>query len=166
MKKSPVLAAVKAVFLDMDGTIYLDNELFDGTLDFLDEVKKTGGKYLFVTNNSSKSVDKDIEKLTTAENKEAVELVHSIDEMANDSVNIEATILRMNEILSALYECNKAYINAYVKIRDELFPEPTFINFIKQIGKKKANFSKISAADLGYLIEVTKYYNKINTSEV
>ena len=103
-----------------------------------------------------------LEKYTIA----AKELVHSIDEMANDSVNIEATILRMNEILYALYECNKAYINAYVKIRDELFPEPTFINFIKQIGKKKANFSKISAADLGYLIEVTKYYNKINTSEV
>ena len=49
--------------LDMDGTIYLDNDLFDGTLDFLDHVKKIGGKYLFLTNNSSKGVDKYIEKL-------------------------------------------------------------------------------------------------------
>ena len=44
----------KFFLLDMDGTIYLDNELFDGTLDFLSEVKARGGKYLFVTNNSQK----------------------------------------------------------------------------------------------------------------
>ncbi len=49
--------------LDMDGTIYLDNDLFDGTLDFLEHVKKIGGRYMFLTNNSSKSVDKYIEKL-------------------------------------------------------------------------------------------------------
>ena len=49
--------------LDMDGTIYLDDELFDGTLDFLAYVKKTGGRYLFLTNNSSKGIDKYVEKL-------------------------------------------------------------------------------------------------------
>ena len=35
----------KFFLLDMDGTIYLDNDLFDGTLDFLREVEKKGGKY-------------------------------------------------------------------------------------------------------------------------
>ena len=49
--------------LDMDGTIYLDNDLFDGTLDFLDRVKQKGGKYLFLTNNSSKSTAAYVEKL-------------------------------------------------------------------------------------------------------
>jgi len=53
----------KLFLLDMDGTIYLDNDLFDGTLDFLSEVKNKGGKYLFVTNNSSKGVDAYVEKL-------------------------------------------------------------------------------------------------------
>lgn len=53
----------KLFLLDMDGTIYLDNDLFDGTLEFLDHVKKIGGRYIFLTNNSSKSVDKYIEKL-------------------------------------------------------------------------------------------------------
>lgn len=53
----------KLFLLDMDGTIYLDDELFDGTLDFLEYVKSIGGKYVFMTNNSSKSVDKYIEKL-------------------------------------------------------------------------------------------------------
>jgi len=49
----------------MDGTIYLDNDLFDGTLDFLKKVKDKGGRYLFVTNNSSKSTSKYVEKLAS-----------------------------------------------------------------------------------------------------
>lgn len=49
--------------LDMDGTIYLDNDLFDGTVDFLQYVRDIGGKYLFLTNNSSRSVDAYIEKM-------------------------------------------------------------------------------------------------------
>lgn len=53
----------KLFLLDMDGTIYLDNSLFDGTLDFLSYVKEIGGKYLFLTNNSSKSVVSYVEKL-------------------------------------------------------------------------------------------------------
>ena len=54
----------KKLFLfDMDGTIYLDNELFDGTLDLLGYVKNIGGRYIFLTNNSSKGVDKYTEKL-------------------------------------------------------------------------------------------------------
>ncbi len=53
----------KLFLLDMDGTIYLDDDLFDGTMDFLEYVKKIGGRYIFLTNNSSKSVDKYIEKL-------------------------------------------------------------------------------------------------------
>ncbi len=57
------LSGKKFFLLDMDGTIYLDNDLFDGTLDFLDKVKSKGGKYLFVTNNSSKSVDAYVKKL-------------------------------------------------------------------------------------------------------
>lgn len=53
----------KLFLLDMDGTIYLDNDLFDGTIDFLNYIKGINGKYMFLTNNSSKSVDKYIDKL-------------------------------------------------------------------------------------------------------
>ena len=58
------LSDKKFFLLDMDGTIYLDNDVFDGTFDFLDRVLEIGGKYLFVTNNSSKSVDAYVKKLT------------------------------------------------------------------------------------------------------
>lgn len=59
------LKNVKLFLLDMDGTIYLDNDLFDGVTDFLEHVKNIGGKYVFLTNNSSKSADKYIEKLAS-----------------------------------------------------------------------------------------------------
>ena len=57
------LKKLKLFLLDMDGTIYLDNDLFDGVTDFLEHIKNIGGRYIFLTNNSSKSVDKYIEKL-------------------------------------------------------------------------------------------------------
>lgn len=53
----------KFFLLDMDGTIYLDDDLFDGTLVFLSNVKLNGGRYLFVTNNSSKGTDAYVNKL-------------------------------------------------------------------------------------------------------
>ena len=57
------LAGKKLFLLDMDGTIYLDEDLFPGTLPFLRHVRESGGRYLFLTNNSSRSVETYIEKL-------------------------------------------------------------------------------------------------------
>ena len=59
------LKKIKLFLLDMDGTIYLDNDLFEGVTDFLDYIKSVDGRYIFLTNNSSKSVDKYIEKLAS-----------------------------------------------------------------------------------------------------
>ena len=49
--------------LDMDGTIYLDDTLFDGTAEFLQHVKAIGGRYLFLTNNSSRGIHAYLEKM-------------------------------------------------------------------------------------------------------
>lgn len=54
----------KKLFLfDMDGTIYFGSKIFDGVLEFLEQIKKNGGHFVFVTNNSSKSVSDYILKL-------------------------------------------------------------------------------------------------------
>lgn len=57
------LAKKKLFLLDMDGTIYLDHCLFPETLPFLEAVKERGGRYLYLTNNSSKGADAYIQKL-------------------------------------------------------------------------------------------------------
>lgn len=54
---------IKCFVLDMDGTIYLEGELFSFTKDFLTRVEETGRKYYFFTNNSSKSQQDYIDEL-------------------------------------------------------------------------------------------------------
>ncbi len=53
----------KLFLLDMDGTIYLGDDLFDGAMDFLRQIRKQGGRYLFATNNSSRGVNAYVERL-------------------------------------------------------------------------------------------------------
>ena len=54
---------IKLFLFDMDGTLYLGDKLFDFTKNLLAEIIRAGKKYLFITNNSSKSVGAYVEKL-------------------------------------------------------------------------------------------------------
>ena len=63
MDKNELLRSKKLFLFDMDGTLYLGNRLYDFTLELLDTLKKTGRNYLFMTNNSSKSVEDYVKKL-------------------------------------------------------------------------------------------------------
>ena len=63
MTLQEVIKRTKLYLFDMDGTLYLGDRLYDFTLELLQEIKRTGGKYLFVTNNSSKSVEDYVKKL-------------------------------------------------------------------------------------------------------
>lgn len=63
MKIEDKIQEIKSFVLDMDGTIYLGNDLFDFTKDFLKTVEETGRNYYFFTNNSSKSQQAYIDKL-------------------------------------------------------------------------------------------------------
>ncbi len=53
----------KLFLLDMDGTLYLGDRLFPETIPFLDEIRARGGRYLYLTNNSSRSAESYVEKL-------------------------------------------------------------------------------------------------------
>ncbi|MBR2903914.1 MAG: HAD-IIA family hydrolase [Clostridia bacterium] len=53
----------KLFLLDMDGTVYLDEMLFDGVAEFLSKIEKSGGRYVFITNNSSRSVKDYVKKM-------------------------------------------------------------------------------------------------------
>lgn len=53
----------KLYLLDMDGTIYHEDKLIDGAKEFLELLKKQNKDYIFITNNSSKSVEEYIKKI-------------------------------------------------------------------------------------------------------
>jgi NagD protein len=57
------LARIRHVVLDMDGTIYCGEQLFECTLPFLDLLKRRGITYTFLTNNTSRSKSDYIAKL-------------------------------------------------------------------------------------------------------
>ncbi len=57
------ISSMKLYLFDMDGTLYIGDRLFDFTRDLLSAIRKQGAKYLFMTNNSSKSVNDYIKKL-------------------------------------------------------------------------------------------------------
>lgn len=61
--KKEKLKQIECFVLDMDGTIYLGNELFPFTPEFLKTVKKAGKDYRFYTNNSSRNSKMYAEKL-------------------------------------------------------------------------------------------------------
>ena len=63
MELADALQTIKLYLFDMDGTLYLGDRLYDFTIDLLQTIRATGGRYLFMTNNSSKSVEDYIRKL-------------------------------------------------------------------------------------------------------
>ena len=63
MDKVKLLQETELFVLDMDGTYYLDSDILDGSLEFLEQVKRLGKRFVFFTNNSSKSPKTYIDKL-------------------------------------------------------------------------------------------------------
>ena len=62
-KEAEELKRKKLWLLDMDGTVYEEERLFDATPGFLQAIEEIGGHFIFVTNNSSKSVKDYVKKV-------------------------------------------------------------------------------------------------------
>jgi HAD superfamily hydrolase (TIGR01450 family) len=63
-KELAQIKALRCFALDMDGTVYLGDNLLPGALEFLQYLRDTGREYIFLTNNSSKDSQAYVEKLT------------------------------------------------------------------------------------------------------
>lgn len=63
MNQDTLLQSIRLYLFDMDGTLYLGERLYDFTIELLETIKSTGRRYLFMTNNSSKSVEDYVKKL-------------------------------------------------------------------------------------------------------
>ena len=108
--KKELLGNVKLFLFDMDGTLYLGDRLYDFTSELLSEIKKSGGRYMFMTNNSSKSVSAYIEKL----NKLGIKAVK--DDFITSS-QATAYYLKKNHPNATLYVCGTQ------SLKDELIGE-------------------------------------------
>ena len=53
----------KVFFFDLDGTLYLGNELFEGVIELIKALQEHGKRYFFLSNNSSKSTSDYLKKL-------------------------------------------------------------------------------------------------------
>lgn len=63
MNKQETIRHMKLFLFDLDGTLYLGEQLYPFTIDLLRRIRETGGRSLYMTNNSSKSVEDYIRKL-------------------------------------------------------------------------------------------------------
>ena len=59
-----LLQRKKLFLFDLDGTLYLGDRLFEGVRELLSCIRARGGQYRFLTNNSSRSVEAYVQKLT------------------------------------------------------------------------------------------------------
>ena len=99
------LKNVKLFLFDMDGTLYLGDRLFDFTKELLCRIKQSGGKYMFMTNNSSKSVVDYIKKL------ERLGISTEYDDFITSS-QATAYYLKKHHNGAKLYVCGTASLKA------------------------------------------------------
>lgn len=59
------LINTRLFLLDMDGTLYLGDDVFDGAVDFIHSISETGRNYIYLTNNSSRAGTDYITRLRT-----------------------------------------------------------------------------------------------------
>ena len=80
-------AGLRQVFLDMDGTIYEGDHLYECTLPFLNFLKSRNVNYAFITNNSSFSTPEYVEKLTRMQVPAAADNFYTSTDFAIDYLN-------------------------------------------------------------------------------
>lgn len=104
------LKSLKLYLFDMDGTLYLGDRLFPFTKNLLETIKARGGRYLFMTNNSSKSVSAYVQKLAKMG-------IAATEEDFLTSSQATAYYLKKNYPGKTLYVCGTA------SLKEELMKE-------------------------------------------
>ncbi len=109
----------------MDGTIYLGDCLFPETLPFLENIKRNGGRYAFMTNNSSKSASAYIEKLNRlgikAEKEDFVTSVNATAEyLIENHKSDKIYVMGTRSFISELLECGLNAVTVYSEDIDVL----------------------------------------------
>ena len=109
MDAKDLILKTKLFLFDMDGTLYLGDRLYEFTPELLETIRQRGGRYLFMTNNSTKSVKdyvKKLERLGIAAQRE--DFITSSQATAKVNVCFKYFMFSFNivtNIISHLYIC-------------------------------------------------------------
>lgn len=106
----------KLFLLDMDGTLYLGDRLFPHCRDFLSTIRDRGGDYLYLTNNSSRSVTDYVRKM------ERIGIPAAADEFFT-STDAACVLLRTRPAFRRIYALGTASFVS--QLMDEGFPVTT-----------------------------------------
>ena len=151
-KDASELRDKKLYLFDMDGTIYEEDTLFEGTLELLDKIKNNGGRYVFITNNSSKSVKDYIDKV----NDLGIEA-----DKENFFTSAQATILSLkknypNAVVycqgthSLVNELKEAEINVVEEVQDDV--DVVLVGFDTELTSQKLrNTCELLGRDVAYI---------------
>lgn len=104
-------ALVKGYIFDLDGTIYLDNNMIDGAAEAIAQLKKRGDKVVFLTNKSISTRNEYVEKLGR------MGIQTKIDEVINSNL-ITAIFLKKN-----ILPGEKVYVIGEKPLLEELINE-------------------------------------------
>ena len=113
MNKQETIRRMKLFLFDLDGTLYLGDQLYPFTIDLIRRIRETGGRSLYMTNNSSKSVEDYVLKL----NKLGIPAAR---EDFITSAQATAWYLQRNHPGKTLYVCGTASLKQ--ELREAGFP--------------------------------------------
>ena len=130
------LKDIELFLMDMDGTIYHEDEIIPGALEFFALLRSQGKRYAFMTNNSSKGRKSYVEKLTRLG-------IVATEEQIVSSVN--ATIHYLNRVKPSA----KIYLVGTESLRNELLDEGFTVASVDYRG------SDVDFVLLGYDTELT-----------
>ena len=156
MNQTELLKSMKLFLFDMDGTLYLGDRLYNFTTELLQTIKDSGGKYLFMTNNSSKSVDDYVKKLRK------LGITATRDEFMTSS-QATAYYLHKHHEGQALYVCGTESLKE--ELRMEGFTVTTKLEEVECIVMgfdTELTFQKLH--DVSYLLLTRKYIPYIATN--
>lgn len=110
------MTQINLFLFDMDGTLYLGNQLFEFTKELLERIKSVGKRYLFMTNNSSKSVMDYVKKL------ERLGIVAAEEDFITSS-QATAYYLKLHHNGAKLYVCGTESLKEELRKEDFVITE-------------------------------------------
>ena len=133
MKNLSKLSTIRHVALDMDGTIYKGNTLFDFTPDFLTKLDSLDIGYSLLTNNSSKSVKDYLHHLSKMginirEDQLYTSTLATIDYIGNEFPEVNKLY-----ILGTSSMCREFVEAGFLSVEGDEEPEAVVVGFDKEL---------------------------------